>query len=200
MNISTKTKWRPISDEITKIGRDRAVMCICTSCMKSTRLIQLTFLKLGTPKECKKCSVTTHGKAKSRIWNIWAGMKARCNNPNEPAFKNYGGRGIRLCEQWSSFPSFHSWAQSSGYTEDLSIERIDVNLGYSPENCTWIPKKKQARNRRITLYTSYKGNRIPVGQLAEQLNIPYPTLWKRIIDGIEEKYWHLRRCPPRKFK
>lgn len=99
---------------------------------------------------------TTHGLSKdgkktTRLHRIWSNMKARCNRKNHPRYKDYGGRGIKLDEDWNcNFLSFHSWATSSGYDHNLTIERIDNNQGYSPENCKWIPAEKQARNKRDT--------------------------------------------------
>jgi hypothetical protein len=80
-------------------------------------------------------------------------MKCRCNDKNHPSFKNYGARGIGICEEWQrSYTAFRKWAVSNGYADDLELERIDVNGGYSPENCKWISHHDQTMNRRDTLY------------------------------------------------
>jgi hypothetical protein len=76
-------------------------------------------------------------------------MKSRCGNPNVKAFKNYGARGVTVCPEWeNSFEAFSAWAYASGYAEPLTIERIDNDKGYSPDNCTWIPLKQQWANTR----------------------------------------------------
>ncbi len=75
-------------------------------------------------------------------------MRSRCSNPNVPAFKNYGGRGIVVCEGWASFEAFAGWASATGYRDDLTIERRNADLGYEPGNCCWIPHGDQAANRR----------------------------------------------------
>lgn len=91
----------------------------------------------------------THGGSGSKLYRAWQNMAKRCNNPRTPNYANYGGRGIAICEEWASFEAFRDWAMANGYADDLSIERIDVDGGYNPSNCTWADAKTQARNRRF---------------------------------------------------
>lgn len=91
----------------------------------------------------------THGKRKTRIYRIWVCMKNRCYQETYHAFKHYGGRGITVCDEWrNSFESFYKWAISSGYEDNLSIDRIDVNGNYCHENCRFVTMAEQNKNKR----------------------------------------------------
>lgn len=91
---------------------------------------------------------TTHGMRGTRLYRIWNCMRNRCYRKSYHAYKHYGGRGIRVCPEWNSFEPFRDWAMSYGYKDDLSIDRIDVNGNYSPENCRWVTMAYQNQNKR----------------------------------------------------
>jgi hypothetical protein len=95
-----------------------------------------------------RVDTTSHGKSRTRIYGIWSGIKTRCYNKHWKNHKNYGGRGISVCEEWrNNFQAFYDWAMSNGYSDELTIDRIDVDGNYEPSNCRWITLAEQQKNR-----------------------------------------------------
>lgn len=123
-----------------------------------------------------------HSESHTPLHNIWCGMNNRCN-PNHKNCKGYGDRGIQVCEEWHDYTKFAKWARSNGYKEGLTIERIDVNGNYCPENCKWIEKEKQARNRRTTFWVDFQGKRMSLAEAAEIAGLPYKEVHFRIKHG-----------------
>ena len=100
---------------------------------------------------CYKTDVTSermihHGKAGTRLYHIWKNMRQRCNNPNKSDYKYYGGKGVSVDERWNDYSSFEKWSMDNGYREDLTIDRINIDGNYCPENCRWVSMTEQARN------------------------------------------------------
>jgi len=90
-----------------------------------------------------------HGGARTRLYNTWRNMRGRCSNPNNPSFRRYGGKGIKVCPEWGSFGVFRDWAKSHGYADDLTIDRIDSTGNYEPDNCQWITGSENSRRAHI---------------------------------------------------
>lgn len=124
----------------------------------------------------------------TRLYTIWNSMRQRCNNSNHYAFKNYGGRGIRICEEWNDYERFREWAINSGYDDNAeyglyTLDRIDVNGNYSPTNCRFVDMKTQGGNRRNTLFMAVEGVTHSLKDWAEITGIKYDTIYKRYKKG-----------------
>lgn len=119
-------------------------------------------------------------KSSKRLYSIWCGMKGRCNNPNHPAYKNYGGRGISICKEWKDFRNFEKWSLDNEYFDNASIERKDVNENYSPQNCCWIPLAEQAKNRRSSYEIIHNGRKLNLTEYCKELNLDYKRVHSRI--------------------
>lgn len=156
--------------------------CIC-SC-GSIVFVDTQSLRKGHTKSCgclrydfPKSFNTIHGQSSSPIYRIWSGMRKRCNNKNCHQYKDYGGRGVSVCKEWSNnFKAFYDWAIHNGYKQGLTIDRIDVNGNYCPSNCRWVNMKAQNRNKRNTIRVN--GESLSV--ICERLNLNYYTIHSRI--------------------
>ena len=125
-----------------------------------------------------------HGLAHTRIDNIYKSMVDRCKNPHNISFKNYGARGIKVCEEWASDKTkFFEWAFQNGYESTLSIDRIDVTKGYSPQNCRWATLKEQANNKRNSRWITYNGEVHTLAEWSDICGIKIGTLWRRLKAG-----------------
>lgn len=132
----------------------------------------------------------------SRIRRIWANMKSRCYNPNNHGYKYYGQKGVSVCSEWLHFPNFVAWASTNGYRNNLSIDRIDGNGNYEPQNCRWVDNFIQANNTSRNHFTELG----TIGELSRKYNINYGTLTNRIkrakmnaIDAISKgKKYHYK--------
>jgi hypothetical protein len=142
-------------------------------------------LKLGTSVSCgcyKRERSTTHGMDGTPTYKAWSAMLARCNNPKSKEYHNYGGRGIRVCEAWHKFEPF--FADMGERPAGLSIDRIDNDGNYEPENCRWADWKQQNRNRRNNKMMEFRGERISLAELAERHGLGYRLVWRRIKRGL----------------
>lgn len=120
--------------------------------------------------------VKKHDGNGTRLYRIWKNMRTRCRNPHFPQYKDYGGKGIDVCNGWDDFVEFKRWADSHGYSDGLTIDRIDCSKGYSPDNCRWVDIKTQQRNRTSVR----KINGKTVSEWSEISGISYNTLLSRL--------------------
>lgn len=127
---------------------------------------------------------TTHGMTETRLYQTWQNMKNRCRNKNVESYKYYGERGISLCDEWNeSFKSFAKWSMENGYAEELSIDRIDPNIGYEPSNCRWVDSVTQANNKRTNHLLTYNGETKTVAEWARETGLSYKVLYRRLCLG-----------------
>lgn len=127
---------------------------------------------------------TVHHGRGTRLYNIWKGMRQRCNNPNHPEYKYYGGAGIKICEKWNDFQIFREWALNNGYAENLTIERNELDGDYCPQNCKWIPKGEQSSNKRDTVLMEVNGVKKPFTVWCKEYHTDHKTVKKRMNKGL----------------
>lgn len=160
-------------------------LCLCdcgnTKIVSKNNLVTSHVQSCGClARETKSKIHLVHGKRKTRLYEIWKGIKQRCLNPNCIAYKNYGGRGITVCDEWlNDFKAFYDWAYANGYADKLTIDRIDVNKEYAPNNCKWIEMQEQARNKRNTIKVIINNESKTLVDISKETGIKYATLrWR----------------------
>jgi hypothetical protein len=143
--------------------------------------VQSNSLRTGKSTRCASCANTQHGMEGSPTYETWATMKQRCGNPKARAYADYGGRGIKVCDEWQKFDVFF---YDMGVRPDgMSIDRIDPNKGYAKDNCRWATPKQQARNKRSTKKYEWNGGLYALGDLADLHGIYVRRVQQRINAG-----------------
>lgn len=177
-NVCKKTAWN----------------CVC-DCGNSC-VVRSASLRRGLTRSCgclkhdetvkRNIESVKHNATKTRLFRIWSGMKTRCLNKSSKDWTNYGGRGVKVCEDWkNSFIEFKTWALSAGYSDELTIDRIDANGNYCPENCRWVPSQKQSANRRCNI--THDG--VCVSEWCRRTGNSFAAVIKRIHNG-----WDVERA------
>lgn len=183
---------------LTVLGRDLsktgdAVFWNCKCDCGSIKSIVGSNLRYGHTQSCGCLREATQAsnflsrdhtkKDNPRLYSIWKSMQQRCYNTNHKAYQNYGGRGIQICDEWigdSGFKNFVEWATDNGYCESLTIDRIDVNGNYSPQNCRWITHRENQNNTRHNRYIAYNGETKTLAQWAEIYGLRQCELKRRL--------------------
>lgn len=166
-------------------SKNGKAMWLC-ECKCGNKVIIPTYrLTMGETKSCgclkKESKNFTHKMSKTRIYYIWLDMKKRCNDRKNKSFNHYGEKGITVCEEWEKdFMTFFKWAMENGYSEELTIDRINGELGYSPENCRWANKITQNNNRSNSLFFKYMGVTKTLSEWCRHYGKNYKTVYQRI--------------------
>ena len=162
-------------------------LCECECGNKKT--ISKPNLTTGHSKSCGCLAIESatgnkyglkHNESKTRLYFIWQSMKQRCYDKNVNGYKYYGLRGIEICNDWLDYEKFSEWSKGNGYKNNLSIDRIDVNGNYEPENCRFITAKQQNRNKTTSVFITYFGIKKCVSEWSEILGIPQTTIHNRM--------------------
>jgi len=122
----------------------------------------------------------SHGCSKTKLYGVWCGMKERCNNPNNKRFDRYGGRGIKVCDDWNDFSTFQLWSIQNGYRDGLTIDRINNDGMYSPDNCRFVTRAEQNRNYSRNHLITYNGETKCIADWANETGIKASTLSIRL--------------------
>lgn len=186
-------KWTVLGPAFTngKSVWNVVVRCVCGR----VAVTQCNHLAAGETTQCKGChaaeSNTKHGGCRSkanggqqRLFNIWKQIKSRCNSSSCPAYPNYGGRGIRLCDEWAAdFAKFRSWSLENGYAANLEIDRRDNDGNYEPGNCRWVTRQINANNMRTNRHITAFGETKTVADWTRdsRCNVSFQILYKRVV-------------------
>lgn len=194
-------RWLVFSKS-SKRGKSGEVYWSCRCDCGNEKDVLAGPLKRGESKSCgcwNSEKSTKHGMENTRIYDVWVSMLGRCRNPNHKQWDDYGGRGIRVCERWQSFENFY--ADMGAKPKDLSLDRKDNDLGYSPENCRWATRKQQMDNRRVTPRFMINGEIKTLTELAQVTGIPKGRIYGRLRKGwviedaisiLKTNCWHTR--------
>lgn len=178
---------------LTVIGQSendpKKLICRC-DCGAETEIFKSNLTR-GHTRSCgclkaeivKAGAHTTHGKSHTRLYKIWKGMQRRCKDPNRNRASSYAKKGITVCKDWEDFTVFEEWAYSHGYRDDLSIDRIDNDGNYCPENCRWVSQRAQANNRSSNRYLEFRGEKKTLLEWAEETGIPRSVITARLSIG-----------------
>lgn len=195
MKFGRLTVLRQIGLSIDRRSIDWLCACECGN----EKVVRSKYLLKGSIKSCgcmkhenhnRYNHFKKHGLWKHRLYRIWALMKARCNNPNRKEYPNYGGRGIKVCKEWSEdFLKFYNWAINNEYKDTLTLERSNNDGDYEPSNCKWATKIEQARNTRRNHKILFNGIEKTIAEWAEDLNVNPDAIYTRIKRG-----WNIEEC------
>lgn len=175
---------------VLEYAGDSHWLCRC-SC-GTVQKVQTGQLRFGTATRCNKCNrgrytserTTTHGESHTKLYGVYMGMHERCERPTSQYYHRYGGRGIRVCGEWSGkdgYVHFAEWSKANGYKEGLTIDRIDNDGNYSPDNCRWVTQIENANNTSANRWIEINGEKKTVSQWARHFDLPVHLFYGRYV-------------------
>lgn len=188
-------RWLILENAKSEHYRGRELKKVLAECECGTkRIVDVRILKRGTSKSCgclNREVLTKHGISMEKIYNVYRSMLQRCKDNNHWLYPRYGGRGITVCHEWDGYPiEFKTWALENGYSEGLTIDRIDNDKGYCPENCRFVTIKQNMNNKSNTIFLNIDGERITLRDAAEK----YKIHWSVISQRVKKLKWDHKRA------
>ena len=179
--------------QLTQKDKYNHILWECECSCGRKRIVRVAQLRNGTVTRCTKCSEEhrrqllqeidhpgKHNLTGTRLYNIWRDMKQRCTDPKCNGYKNYGGRDITYCKEWEEFTVFMEWAYDNGYSDNVTLDRIDNNKNYCPENCKWSTVIEQASNKRTNHYLTFNNETHTISEWSRITGINKNTIQSRI--------------------
>lgn len=168
----------------------KRVYWLCECDCGNFKEVQTSHLRSGATQSCgclqkerARKSNTKHDGKGTRLYRIWKNLRQRCNNENNPRYKDYGGRGLKVCEEWNDFINFKKWSLENGYDVNLEIDRIENDKGYSGNNCRWTTTLVNNSNRRITV----RVEKLTLKEISKKYNVKYTTVKSRYYEFLKKE-------------
>lgn len=197
-SIKNRRFGRLVAIEIVEPELDPLWRCICDC--GNEKIIRQYALKSGNVKSCgcihkeqlvnrNKTVLSKHMLTNHPLYKKWESIKVRCYYPSSNNYKDYGHRGIKMCDEWldseNGFANFYNWAIKNNWEYGLTIDRINPNGDYEPNNCRWVTNKVQQRNKRNTVFVDYYGKKISMQDICEEKHVPPRTVYQRLRRGLD---------------
>ena len=176
-----------VFDDLTVIektsdrAKDGSIIWKCKCSCNKICFVSTTYLNRG---RVTSCGCKNKPKREiSKLYKVWSTMKDRCNNPNNKGYSNYGGRNVKVCDEWNDYDNFYAWSIENGYDESLSLDRINNDGNYEPSNCRWSTRREQNENKRNNHLETINGLTFTLSQWARKYNLNYKTIYTRYKRG-----------------
>jgi len=190
INLTGKKFGKLTVMERANNDKSKNTQWVCKCDCGKIAVFRADHLKKGATKSCGcskgeaiSISKLKHGMRRTKLYGVWNSMIQRCKNPNTCGARLYHDRGISVCPEWQEFETFKNWALQNGYADNFTIDRIDNNKGYYPENCRWVDLITQANNKRTNRIIEFNGEKKTLAQWVREYNAEYGKVWLRLKRG-----------------